>query len=328
MAAVTFAVSACSGAVVVPVTASAVAAPPCTGALQVGTFEVQTDAGLRVSDEGFHLLGIAFAGLEYSADTAPLKRERFKKRIAERFERELRRALASNARDLGVSESAGDALSVRGTLFYREQHDVKFKERSGFGAEGEGTRVTRSLDAHLVVSDALGAVVAETTVSLAGPSERVPQTSPKYGVPLDVWRAVEELVRRRVSIEVPLAFAWSREVRSGLRAAQRGDWETAMAKWTRATSDASATTRRAAHYNLFVAHERAGRIEEARAQLLAAEKERPAAIGYTVSQAGRDPEGHRVASPDDLQAHLWRLKQYETAKRCESGITPVSAQGK
>ena len=126
-------------------------------------------------------------------------------------------------------------------------------------------------------------------------------------------------MRRRVRFEIPLAFAWSSDVRGGLRAADKGDWETAMRRWTRATSASNATTRRAAQFNLFVAHEVAGRLEEARAHLMASEKELPAPVGYTSRTLGQEPEGRRVVTPNDFQSHLWRLEQHEIIKRCAAG---------
>jgi hypothetical protein len=303
----------CTKPVLIPMTVSAASAPPCTAALRVGEFNVESEAGLSITDEGFHPLAAAVAGLEYMVGARQIERGRFKKRISERFARELSQALANNARDLAASNDATDLLSVHGTLLYREQHDVRLEGQT-VGSVDERTQVTKILDAHLVISDALGAVFAETTVNLSGPEAPNTITSPKYGVPLNVWRAVEQLVSRRVRFEIPLAFAWSRDVRGGLRAADKGDWETAMRRWTRATSAENATTRRAAHFNLFVAHELAGRLDEARAHLMAAEKEQPAPVGFSTGYTGR--EGQRVVTPDDFQAHLWRLEQHEISKRC------------
>jgi hypothetical protein len=317
---------ACTKPVLIPMTVSAVSAPPCTAALRVGEFEVESEAGLNISDQGFHPLGAAVAGLEYMVDARLIERGRFKKRISERFARELSQALANNARDLAAAQDSADLLSVHGTLLYREQHDVHFEGQTGIGSEDESTQVTKTLDAHLIVSDALGTVLAETTVTLSGPAAPNPITSPKYGAPLNVWRAVEQLVSRRVRFEIPLAFAWSSDVRGGLRAANQGDWETAMRRWTRATSTSNATTRRAAHFNLFVAHELAGRFEEARAHLRASEKELPAPVGYTSSTLGQEPEGRRVVTPDDFQSHLWRLDQHEIIERCAAEAVLASGQ--
>src|SRR5690606_27146503 len=103
---------------------------------------------------------------------------------------------------------------------------------------------------------------------------------------LDVWPVVEHLVRRRVRFQVPLAFAWSREVRAGLRAADTDNWDAVMTHWTRAASASNPTTRRAAHFNVFIAHELAGRLDEARAHLMASQQEYPAPVGYSSSSEG------------------------------------------
>jgi hypothetical protein len=251
-----------------------------------------------------------------------IAQDRFKQRISERFVRELSMALASNARDLVAANDTADLLSVHGSLFYREQHDVRFEGQTGAGSEDETAQLTKTLDAHLIISDALGVIIADATVPLSGPEARNTITSPKYGARLSVWRAVEHLVSRRVRFEVPLAFAWSREIRGGLRAADKGDWETAVRRWTRATLASNRSTRRAAHFNLFVAHEMAGRLDEARAQLLAAERELPAPVGYSAGHTGKEPEGRRIVTPNDFQAHRWRLAQHEIIKRCAAQGVP------
>lgn len=299
-------------------TVPAGSAPPCTGTLHVATFEVESSAGLHITDKGFHVVGAAVEGLHYMAEARVVESERFRRRLGERFTRELRDALVQNARDLGLPTDDLGSLSVSGKLIYHEQHDVRFDERSGLGTEGKSTRVLKTTRAHVVVSDSSsGTIVAEFDVDTSGASAPSPMTTPKYGTSPEVWRVVEHLVRRRVRFQVPLAFAWSREVRAGLRAASAGDWQAATQSWTRATSASNATTRRAAHFNLFVAYELAGQLDQARTHLMAAQQEYPAPVGYTSTSRGGEPEGHGLVTPNDFEAHHTRLAQRELIERCE-----------
>jgi hypothetical protein len=293
-------------------TMPAKAAPPCTATLRVEKFAADTAANLHITDHGFHPLGVAAASLEYAVKTNSGAQERLKRRIAERFEEQLRRALKANARELRVSSELPEQLVVSGKLVRDERHTVQFDDEK----EGETSSVTVATEAQLIVSDASGAVVAKIAVQLSGPSALEPVTDPKFDTPRDVWRAVEQLVRRRVRFKVLLAWAWSRDIRRGLRAADDGDWQTAIGHWTRATRSQSPTTRRAAHFDLFVAHELAGRLDQARRHLLASEQESPASVGSTSLSAGSDPEGERVLLPTQVQAHRWRLEQSEKAKTC------------
>ncbi len=308
--------AACAPTVVIRMTAPATAAPPCTPVLRVGMFRAESAAGLHISDKGFHALGVLISGAEFMLDGSRVESDRFRSHLAKRFTQELTKALFENSRDLKVVVDEAALLSVSGTLFYREQHDVRFESDKGLGSEGERTQVTKILDAHLVLSDASGAVVTEITVNLAGPEEPRPVTSPKYQTRLAVWRAVEQLVRRRVRFDVPLAFAWSRDVRAGLRAADEGKWGVALEHWERATAAASPSTRRAAHFNMFVAHELAGRYDDAKTHLMAAQDEYPAAVGFASTSSGADEAGQRMVPPTDFLTHLWRLEQHGVVERC------------
>jgi hypothetical protein len=304
-------------AVSIPMTVTAASAPPCTPALVVGDFQVESEAGLHIRDQGFHPVGAAVAGLEYMAEASAVESDRFKRRMAERFETALRNALQANLRDLDLPQAPPAPLLLSGRLRYHEQHDVNFAAGTGIGSEGESKHVTRVVDAQLRVSDVAGAVVGETTLDLSGPALPPSLTTPKYGAPLDVWRVVEQLVRRRVRFDIVLASAWSRDLRRGLRAADDGDWPAAIRHWTRATASSSASTRRAAHFNLFVAHELAGQLDEARSQLAASERELPASVGFILSQMGPDPEGQRTLMPNDFDAHRWRLEQHQLIEQCK-----------
>ena len=305
-------------------TAPAATAPPCTAALRVGGFRAESQAGLHISDHGLHVFGALAAGLESMLDAAEVENDRFRSRLAERFARELSRALSANRRDLGVVVDDAALLSVSGTLYFRRLRDVRFDNSSGLGSEGEKTQVSNVVDAHLILSDASGVVIAETTINLAGPEELRPVTGPKYQTPLAVWRAVEQLVQRRVRFDVPLAFAWSRDVRAGLRAAEHGKWSLAIEHWERATSATNASTRRAAHFDLSVAHELAGHYEEAEAHLIAAQEDPWAPVGFLSSSGGPDLEGQRTVPPTEFQTHLWRLRQRSIVERCPATVTRTS----
>lgn len=313
--------------VTMPMTLTAASAPPCTAVVAVGDFQVESEAGLHIRDHGFHPVGALASGLEYMADASEVESERFRRRMAERFETAPRDALQANLRDLRLAQAPPEPLLVSGTLRYHEQHDVTFEAGTGIGSAGESERVTTVVDAHMRLTDAAGTVIGEATFDLTGPALPPPLTSPKYGAPLDVWRVVEQLVQRRVRFDVLLASAWSRDLRRGLHAVDDGDWSAAIRHWTRATASSSASTRRAAHFNLFVAHELAGQLDEARAQLAASEQELPAAVGFTLTRSGPDPEGQRTVTPNEFHTHRWRLEQRELIEQCKRARPSRAGKG-